>query len=278
MNINLFAKGIMLIMVAALTGCISNEDPENETLEVVSISFVHEAIANAPEPNFEKENLPVWLTEYIYNLKPDNVRDVAAFQAKWKGEYVYYVYDGYSSCIRCDIFKSDGRRDWTKKDFYEFWKSEPDWELIYLSKYSIFYACGIKEDKTRSATDTETLLFSEDDIVSFNITTREIKFKDMEEPLYKRVEPFHKIDFRLGAENLFTVSSFVSLIDSRIFDDIVLCYGNQESITLDGKYYLYDCYPDWLADTEAVKANQEKNKKQWETFIRYLDSKGKLIK
>lgn len=143
---------------------------------------------------------------------------------------------------------------------------------------NMFYACGIGEEQTRSAADTETILFSEEDIVSFNVTTREIKFKDLEEPLYSRLEPFHEIEFHLGEEVLFTVSSFVGLWDSRVFDNIVLCYGNQESITLDDKYYLYDCYPLWLADTEVVKANREKNKNQWDTFIRYLDSKGKLTK
>ncbi|MDE7409793.1 MAG: hypothetical protein K2N09_07200 [Muribaculaceae bacterium] len=33
-----------------------------------------------------------------------------------------------------------------------------------------------------------------------------------------------------------------------------------------------------FADTEAVKVNREKNKTRWETFVRYLDSKGKLTK
>ncbi|MDE6292013.1 MAG: hypothetical protein K2M16_10820 [Muribaculaceae bacterium] len=143
---------------------------------------------------------------------------------------------------------------------------------------NIFYACGISKGQTRSSTDVETILFSEEDIVSFNVITREIKFKDMEEPIYLRLEPFHEIEFHLGDQTLFTVSSFVGLWDSRVFDNIVLCYGNQESITLDGRYYLYDCYPLQLADTEAVKANREKNKTQWETFIRYLDSKGKLTR
>ena len=98
----------------------------------------------------------------------------------------------------------------------------------------------------------------------------------MEEPLYKRLEPFHEIEFHLGDETLFTVSSFVSLLDSRIFEDVVLCWGNQESIELGG-YYLYDCYPYWL-DTESVRINREKNKVQWQTFINYLASKGKLTK
>ena len=138
MKISLFAKSILLVLVASLTGCSSNEDPESTTQELISFSFVHEAIANASEQNFEKENLPVWLTEFIYNLKPDNSRNVAAFQTKWKGEVVYYVYDEYFSCLLCTIFKSDGKKlNWSEQDFDKFWKSEPYWEIIYLSKSKI---------------------------------------------------------------------------------------------------------------------------------------------
>ena len=279
MKINLFAKSLMLILAVALAGCSSNEDPEYITSELVSLSCLHEAIAKSSKQNFEKDNLPVWLTEFIHSLKPDNGRDVAAFQTKWKGEVVYYVYDEYFSCIACATFKSDGEKlDWSDNDFYELWESPLNWEIIYLSKskiHAILYACGLK-DHTRSETEGETILFSEDDIVSFNVTTREIKFKDMEPPLYQRLKPFHEIEFHLGDETLFTVSSFVGLWDSRIFEDIVLCWGNQENIALDG-YYLYDCYPFGL-DTESVRANREKNKAQWKTFINYLASKGKLTK
>lgn len=138
MNINLFTKSILLVLVVMLPGCKNEESPENTTLESVSLSFVTEAIANSSEKNFEKENLPGWLTEYIHHLKPDNDRDVAAFQAKWKGEVIYFVYDCYSSCLLCDTFKSDGKKfDGSNKDFFEFWNSSPDWEIIYLSKSNL---------------------------------------------------------------------------------------------------------------------------------------------
>ena len=137
MKLSLFAQSILLVVVAAFTGC-SSEDPETTTPDGISISFVHEAIAGASEPNYEKEDLPVWLTEYIYSLKPDNIRDVAAFQSKWKGEAVYYVYDDYHSCITCSTFKSDGEMfDWTKTDPKKFWQSVSNWEMIYLSKSKI---------------------------------------------------------------------------------------------------------------------------------------------
>ena len=44
------------------------------------------------------------------------------------------------------------------------------------------------------------------------------------------------------------------------------------------RYYLDDCYPLQFVDTDEVKANREKNAGQWELFIYYLESKGKLKK
>ncbi|MBQ2950981.1 MAG: hypothetical protein IJE12_08090 [Prevotella sp.] len=81
----------------------------------------------------------------------------------------------------------------------------------------------------------------------------------------------------MGDNALFVVSSFVGDWDSRTFTNLVLHYDvitdpNQ------GHYYLQDCYPLQFADTDEVKANREKNAAQWETFTKYLGSKGKLKK
>lgn len=138
LSMQLLAKWILLFTIAVLTGCNKNEDLKDKSLETVSLSFVHEAISNAPEKNFEKENLPVWLTDFIHNLKPDNGRDVAAFQTQWKGEVIYYVYDDFFSCLLCTTFKSNGEKfDASTNNFFEFWASEQDWEMVYLSKSKI---------------------------------------------------------------------------------------------------------------------------------------------
>ena len=144
---------------------------------------------------------------------------------------------------------------------------------------STLYACGISQDGTRGATDADNVVFTEDDILWFDVNSRELKFKETEEPIYKKLELFHEIEIRLGDDALFVVSSFVALWDSRVFDNLVLCYGKMDSeISLDGNYYLYDCYPLQFIDTDAVKANREKNVPQWETFTKYLENKGKLRK
>ena len=137
------------------------------------------------------------------------------------------------------------------------------------------YARGISQDHTQ--TDSK-VIFDESNIEWFNVTTREIKFKDMPVPLFELMEPFNEIEFVLDDDILFVVNSFVGLWDSRVFYNLVLCYGNQESVEINGKYYLYDCYPLQLSDSEVVKTNQEKNKSQWETFLKHLESKGKLRK
>ncbi len=137
-------------------------------------------------------------------------------------------------------------------------------------------ACGISESGTRSVSD-EQLLFTEKDIEWFNATTREIKFRDMDKPPYEMLEPFHEIKFYLGDNVLFTVSSFVGDWDSRTYTNLILHYD----VITDpdqGHYYLHDCYPLYLINTDEVKANIKKNEGQWELFIYYLESKGKLRK
>ena len=142
---------------------------------------------------------------------------------------------------------------------------------------TMFYVCETNQSETRSASDAYQVLFTEDDIEWFNVTTREIKFKDTEEPLYKRLEPYREIQFYLGDNALFVVSSFVSDIHSMIFTDLVLHY-DLISDPNQGHYYLHDCYPSQFINDERTQANIEKRAGQWELFTYYLESKGKLRK
>ena len=137
---------------------------------------------------------------------------------------------------------------------------------------AMLFACSFTQPDTQAGVD---VLFNEDDIEWFNVTTREIKFRDMDEPLYKRLEPYREIKFYLGNDALFVVSSFVCDFHSMVFTDLVLHYD----VITDpghGHYYLHDCYPLQFIDTDEVKANILKNAGQWELFTYYLESKGKL--
>ena len=77
-------------------------------------------------------------------------------------------------------------------------------------------------------TATIDILFTEDDIEWFNVSTREIRFKKQDEQLFnKLMKNYYKegLEFRLGDNLLFEVSRFVSDFDSRIFYDLVLHYS-----------------------------------------------------
>ncbi|MBR3496841.1 MAG: hypothetical protein IKH37_08985 [Prevotella sp.] len=140
----------------------------------------------------------------------------------------------------------------------------------------------IGQPGTRSVADVEKLLFTDDDIEWFDPDTRELRFRDMEEPLYEKLRLLSSVEFRLGNQTLFSGSTFVGLICSQVFNDLVLCCGKIEDgrVIDSNRYYLYDCYPNTpqFLNDEQVKANRAKRAAQWETFTKYLESKGKLKK
>ena len=68
------------------------------------------------------------------------------------------------------------------------------------------YACGVSQSETRTDVETNDVLFTENDIEWFNVTTREIKFCERQEPLYRRLQPFHEIKFYLDNNIIFVVS------------------------------------------------------------------------
>ena len=148
--------------------------------------------------------------------------------------------------------------------------------------YDKLYAYEIFSPETPLGEDWDDLLFTEGDIEWFDLNTREIKFKDNEsmfESLYNRMRPFNKIGFQLGDHFLFEVTGLVFLTDSRIYSNLVLCCGDIEGEVVDnGKFYLYDCYPLQFINEERVQDNIRKNAAQWEAFIKFLETKGKLRK
>ena len=140
------------------------------------------------------------------------------------------------------------------------------------------FVCEASGETRGASIDT---LFTEDDIDWFNVSTREIRFKKQDEQLFnKLMRNYHKegLEFRLGENLLFEVSRFVSDLDSRIFTDLVLHYSSAAEDEGTPCYYLHDCYPAQFINDERTQANIKKNAVQWETFTKYLESKGKLKK
>jgi hypothetical protein len=145
------------------------------------------------------------------------------------------------------------------------------------------YACGVGQPETRSVADAQNMLFTEDDIEWFNVTTRELHFRDTMESLREKIPFLAGIDFYLGGEYLFSGgATFVGLICSQVFNDLVLCCGKIEDgeVIDNNRYYLYDCYPNTpqFLNDEQVQDNIKKRAPQWDTFTNYLESKGKLRK
>ena len=147
-------------------------------------------------------------------------------------------------------------------------------------EFSTLYAYGISQNGTRGVTDADNVVFTEDDILWFDMNTRELRFRDTMEPLREKIPLLAGINFYLGGEYLFSGgATHVSLIYSQMFDDLVLCCGKIDGeVVDDGHYYLYDCYPTQFIDDERVQVNREKRAAQWEIFTNYLESKGKLRK
>ena len=160
--------------------------------------------------------------------------------------------------------------------------NEPENPILIIDpvEKATLYACGISESGTRSISDAQNVLFTENDIEWFNVTTREIKFRDLMAPLREQIPLLARVDFYLGGEHLFSGgATHVGLICSQMFDDLVLCCGKIDGEVIDdGRYYLYDCYPLQFIDTDEVKANRIKRSAQWETFTKFLESRGKLRK
>lgn len=148
-----------------------------------------------------------------------------------------------------------------------------------------FYVCGMSQGQT-AATSVEEVLFTEDNIEWFNVKTREIKFKTepFDDPYHAMLQRFNNIAFHIGDYVLFDHIKVTNLLDSRGYTDLVLCHGSLEDWTGNGDliwgYYLYDCYPleyvYYDSTKDFVAANREKRAGQWEIFISYLKSKGKL--
>ena len=139
---------------------------------------------------------------------------------------------------------------------------------------------GVQHTATRGS--AAGAVFTDDDIEWFDLNTRELRFRDMEEPLYEKLRLLSSVEFRLDDQTLFSCSTFVGLICSQVFNDLVLCCGKIEDgrVIDSNRYYLYDCYPNTpqFLNDEQVKANRAKRAAQWETFTKYLESKGKLKK
>lgn len=112
---------------------------------------------------------------------------------------------------------------------------------------------------------TDKVIFTQDDIVWLNISTKELKLKsslNLEE-----LQNYNKFIFYLDNDSLFTATRALDIMSS-IVDDLVMHFSNNA-------VYLENGYPNWIVDEQRTK-NMEKREKNWQLFIQKLKNEGKL--
>ena len=137
-----------------------------------------------------------------------------------------------------------------------------------------------RRESGNGADGADGAFFTDDDIEWFDVNTRELRFRGTSTTPNGRLQLLGNIDFYLDGEFLFEGgATYVGLICSQVFLDLVLCHGRiEDGQVINDCYYLQDCYPPQFIDDETVKTNRINRAAQWEKFTKYLDSKGKLRK
>ncbi|MDR3093367.1 MAG: hypothetical protein LBU62_01830 [Bacteroidales bacterium] len=127
------------------------------------------------------------------------------------------------------------------------------------------------------------LIFTGDDIISFNLSTSEIIFTNEGD---KKLSSFSfngasaTLNFYLNGEPLFESAIYTAAAySSFLINDLVLYYS------VDSKYYLSNGYPEiadeWLDADDVRKIredNAQKRKIGWDTFIGHLSKINKIVK
>ena len=145
------------------------------------------------------------------------------------------------------------------------------------------------ESTIRSA-DEEPIVFTGDDILWFNETTKEFRFKD-NYSMKDAFSGFRSIKFYMDGAYLFSSMICINSLSSQVFNSLVFYYSITEN-----KYFLLDGYPvindgnltinDWMwnrpATNETIQNIRDENRKkiesEWNNFIDLLSKEGRLKK
>ena len=146
-----------------------------------------------------------------------------------------------------------------------------------------------EEPLTRSTVSTpveEPVVFTGSDILWFNETTKELRFKD-NFAMKNVFSGFRAIKFYMDGEYLFSSTIYVNSLSSQVFNSLVFYYNVMEN-----KYFLMDGYPVIndditivdIVDGDSVRANEryqqlrDENmqaiKSEWNKFINQLKKEG----
>ncbi len=129
---------------------------------------------------------------------------------------------------------------------------------------------AFKGTPTFSSIYKDTIVFTSDDIKSFNGSTGELSFNDPK--ISTKIKNYFILQCYMGKDSLFSVN-LTSDIMSYIVNDLVLNQDMKE-----GKTYLQDGYPSWINNSQAVMLrtkNKEKRVSAWTRFVAELKKEGK---
>ena len=128
-----------------------------------------------------------------------------------------------------------------------------------------------KADYPKNPVTIDSLLFSENDIEYFNLSTNELKLKTTAKSI--EIQNFNNFRFYMGKDSLFTVHLALDVMSS-IINDLVF-YQTLK----DGKLYLEDGYPVNTNSPESLTIRAQNSAKpavNWQKFIDRMDNMNKL--
>ena len=132
-------------------------------------------------------------------------------------------------------------------------------------------------EKDTKSTEVERIVFTGNDMLWFNETTKEIRFKD-NSSLKTAIANVQALKFYIDTEFLFTSYVLQSSSNTQTINSLVFVYNTTEN-----KYYLLDGYPPVTNDL-ALAANEARDKNnqsivtEWSLFINQLKKEGKYTK
>ena len=128
---------------------------------------------------------------------------------------------------------------------------------------------------------TSNILFSIDDIKSFDTTTNEIIFYDLTvEELYKRIyeDDYHSLTLYIGKVPILDSINIRTVYSSDIYNSLAFVVLQDGCYLLDG-YPSVDVTGDKKEEYQKIREeNALKIKDKWKVFIKYMENRGKIVK
>jgi len=149
--------------------------------------------------------------------------------------------------------------------------------LAELSVTGIIAWAATIETDAKSKQEAERIVFTGNDMLWFNETTKEIRFKD-NSSLKTAIANVQALKFYIDNEFLFTSYVLQSSANTQIINSLVFVYN-----TIENKYYLLDGYPPVTNElpptaNDARDKNNQSIATEWSLFINQLKKEGKYTK